>query len=129
MDPTTQRNTRQREAIRYALESAARPLAPLELLALSQTTVHGLGIATVYRNIKAMLDEGWLTAVALPGGQTVYELAGKEHHHHFQCESCRKVFELEGCLPAIHSLAPPGFYVRRHEITLCGLCPDCREQQ
>lgn len=126
MEQTIQRNTRQREAIRRALESAARPLSPTELLALSQTEVRGLGIATVYRNIKALQEEGWLTAVDLPGGQTVYEIAGKAHHHHFQCDACRRVFELEGCLPAVHTLAPQGFQVRRHEITLCGLCPDCQ---
>ncbi|HEU0120783.1 MAG TPA: transcriptional repressor, partial [Bryobacteraceae bacterium] len=85
----------------------------------------GLGIATVYRNIKMLLEEGWLTAVELPGEVTHYELAGKEHHHHFHCRACGKVFELNACLPNVQKLAPQGFAVTGHELLLYGACRDC----
>ncbi|HEY1216970.1 MAG TPA: ZIP family metal transporter, partial [Bryobacteraceae bacterium] len=63
-----QRSTRQKSAIRSAFEGADRPLSPQQVLQLAQTEVGGLGIATVYRNIKALLEVGWLSAVELPGG-------------------------------------------------------------
>jgi Fur family ferric uptake transcriptional regulator len=85
----------------------------------------GLGIATVYRNIKILLDEGWLAPVALPGEVTHYELAGKEHHHHFHCRACGKVFELNACLPNVQQLAPAGFSVQGHELLLYGACREC----
>jgi Fur family ferric uptake transcriptional regulator len=59
----------------------------------------------------------------------VYEQAGKRHHHHFQCDQCHRVFELEGCLPAVHKLAGPKFHVRSHEIVLYGLCSECKRKR
>ncbi len=85
-----------------------------------------MGIATVYRNLKALVEEQSLIAVQLPGGSVLYEAAGKAHHHHFQCDHCQRVFELEGCLPDIHKLAKPKFRVYRHELILYGICAECR---
>lgn len=119
------RDTRQRRAIRAAFLATDRPLDPNEVLALAGDKHSGLGIATVYRNIKMLLEEGWLTAVELPGEVTHYELAGKDHHHHFHCRSCGKVFELHACLPNVQKLAPEGFQVTGHELLLYGSCQEC----
>jgi Fur family ferric uptake transcriptional regulator len=126
MPEKDQRNTRQRTAIREAFEQADRPLSPQQVLVAAQANVQGLGIATVYRNIKALLEEGWLSAVDLPGAATVYERSGKAHHHHFHCDQCSRVFELTGCIPSINRLAGRRFSVSRHELVLYGMCADCR---
>lgn len=119
------RNTRQKAAIREAFERADRPLSTDEVLAIAQSAVDGLGIATVYRNIKALVDEQWLMAMELPGEAPRYEIAGKDHHHHFRCDKCGRVFELHGCVPSIEGLADPGFSVRTHEVVLYGVCAQC----
>ena len=124
-DKAATRDTRQRRAIRAAFLAADRPLDPNEVLELAAGDHGGLGIATVYRNIKILLDEGWLTTVELPGEVTHYELAGKAHHHHFHCKTCGKVFELNACLPNVQKLAPPGFRVAGHDLLLYGDCRDC----
>jgi Fur family transcriptional regulator, ferric uptake regulator len=126
MPEKDQRNTRQRAAIREAFERAERPLSPQQVLEAAQAEVEGLGIATVYRNIKGLLEEGWLCAVELPGGTTVYERSGKAHHHHFHCDRCSRVFELTGCIPMINRLAGRRFSVSRHELVLYGLCAECK---
>lgn len=120
------RKTRQREAIRSAFETADRPLSPEEVLSAAQESVEGLGIATVYRNIKSLMEEGWLIAIELPGQAARYELAGKGHHHHFQCNSCGRVFELYGCVESFRNMIPPGFQVTGHEVLLFGVCRGCR---
>lgn len=120
------RKTRQRAAIREAFESSGRPLSPEEVLAYAQRSAGGLGIATVYRNIRTLLDEGWLATVDLPGESSRYELAGKGHHHHFHCRTCGRVFELEGCAATFRGMVPPGFRVTGHEVVLYGDCGECR---
>ncbi len=122
---THRRQTQQRGAIRRALENADRPLTPHEILAAARGAVPGLGIATVYRNIKTLVGSGWLQAVDLPGSASRYEVAGKEHHHHFHCRSCDRVFEVEECPGSLNDLAPSGFELDAHEIILYGTCEAC----
>jgi len=51
------RKTEQRDAIRKALAGTSRPIGPDEILELAQKDCPNIGIATVYRNIKTMLNE------------------------------------------------------------------------
>jgi Fur family ferric uptake transcriptional regulator len=120
-----QRQTRQRDAIRVALERAGRPLSPQEILQAARATQPGLGLATVYRNVRTLLEGGALHAVELPGSAARYELAGKSHHHHFHCRRCDGVFEVEACPAGIRGLLPRGFRLEGHEIVLYGLCARC----
>ena len=122
-----ERNTRQRSAIRDAIAQAERPLLPQEVLEHAQRDAPGLGIATVYRNLKALVDEGELTAVHLPGENPRYELAGHRHHHHFQCTRCQRVFDVHACPGDLSRLAPRGFTVEDHDLTLYGVCSDCAQ--
>jgi Fur family ferric uptake transcriptional regulator len=125
----TKRDTAQRRAIRRALEEAGRPLGALEMLEASKSFAPGLGIATVYRNVKSLLEDGIVTEVALPGEPPRYEAAGKDHHHHFRCERCEKVYELGGaCLPDLKSALPRGFRVTSHEVLVHGVCAACAKR-
>jgi Fur family ferric uptake transcriptional regulator len=121
-----ERNTRQRTAIRQAIADAARPLLPQEILQAAEAGAPGLSLATVYRNIKTLVDEGELRSVMLPGEVARYEIAGGGHHHHFQCLSCQRVFEVDACPGNLAALAPPGFTVEDHDLTLYGRCSDCK---
>jgi Fur family ferric uptake transcriptional regulator len=122
---SAERNTRQRRTIRDVVERAGRPLATDEILASAQASIPSLGKATVYRSIRALLDEGWLAAVDVPGRSALYERAGKEHHHHFQCSHCRRVYELGGCASEIRGELPPGFVSTGHDVTIYGACAAC----
>lgn len=120
-----ERDTKQRRAIRALFEKANRPLSPTEVLELGKEEVSGLGIATVYRSLKSLVDEKWLVPVQLPGEPDRYEPAGKHHHHHFHCRECKKVYEVEGCPGDLKKLSPRGFKLEGHELTLYGVCAAC----
>ena len=122
-----ERATRQRAAIREVLASEGRPMTPPEILEIAKRHVPRLGIATVYRNLKAMVDVGEITAVPLPGDRLYYELAhrAREHHHHFRCNECERVFDIPGCAGGFGDLAPQGFTVQAHDLTLYGVCAEC----
>lgn len=119
------RRTRQRSVIQRVLLEANRPLSPHDILEAAQARVPGLGIATVYRAIHAMMTEGSLVPVNVPGEAPRYESAGKEHHHHFQCRECDDVFDIQGCPRDINKLAPKGFRLEGHQVVLYGVCPPC----
>ncbi len=124
--PLGQRQTRQREAIGRVIEAATGPLTAREIHARAQEEMAGLGIATVYRTIKLLLEAREIKGVVLPSGEPRYESAGRGHHDHFLCRSCEQVFDL-GCplRMARGTSLPGGFVVEDHEVTLFGLCPGC----
>ncbi len=119
-----ERSTRQRTAIREVLASSDRPLLADEVLAYAQTNVPGLGIATVYRNLKTLVNEEALQVVNLPGDKPRFEFA-HHHHHHFSCEQCKRVFDIHACPGDLSRLVPEGFTVLKHELNLYGLCAQC----
>ncbi len=120
-----QRNTRQREAILEAVQTADRPLTPGDILERARADLPAIGIATVYRAIRDLVEARLLLPVELPGRATRYERADLEHHHHFVCTHCDKVYEMAGCAYRPHRLAPRGFTVEAHDIILYGRCKTC----
>lgn len=123
-----QRNTKQREAIKDVFCGSDRPLTIAELHERAARSVPNLGVATVYRNVKALLDSGWLEVVEMPGEAPRYEPGGEDHHHHFRCTNCERVYNLEGCLGQMESLLPKGFKMESHDLTLTGRCDSCGKE-
>ena len=120
-----ERITKQSTAILNAIQAAQRPLLAPEILEAAALEVPGMGMATVYRNIKSLVDNGMLTTVHLPGENPRYEPSHHHHHHHFHCTRCDKVFDVHDCPGDMQQLAPKGFTVESHEITLYGVCETC----
>ncbi|MDH4393084.1 MAG: transcriptional repressor [Aquabacterium sp.] len=118
-------HTPQRAAILAAIARAGRPLLPQEVLELAATEAPTLSIATVYRALKKLSDEGDICPVALAGEPMRYEPAGREHHHHFQCRGCRRVYDVPGCVGGSGGLVPTGFTLEEHEVILYGRCASC----
>ncbi|MDP8223730.1 MAG: transcriptional repressor [Candidatus Lernaella stagnicola] len=123
-----QRKTRQRDAIRAVFLENPRPLRVEEVHEFAQSKVPQLGIATVYRNLKLLIGEGEIVEVPVPELGTLYERAGIDHHHHFYCRRCRKLFDFPGCPIDESKLAPPGFSVDSHELFLFGVCYRCNDE-
>ena len=121
----TQRKTQQRGVVLQVLTEAGRPLSPQEILDAAREIVPSLGIATVYRNVKTLVENGVLEPVELPGSAQRYEVAGKHHHHHFYCSGCDKVFEIEGWSVGMNANLPQDFEVEDHVVVLYGRCSDC----
>lgn len=93
------RKTSQRAAIEQVFCQLDRPLGIEEILETGRMAVESLNQATVYRNVKLLLENGWLKQVCHPSLGTLYERTGKGHHHHFHCRVCNRVYDLPGCAP------------------------------
>jgi Fur family transcriptional regulator, ferric uptake regulator len=145
-----ERQTRQQLAVTQAIADSGRSLSPLEIWALAQQAVPRINLSTVYRQLKSLHDEGRVLRVQLPGQAPRFEPAPAahgasahspaslvdrqaggdghghaHHHHHFHCLACEQVFPLHACPGGIEKLAPQGYEVQRHDLTLHGRCPSC----
>jgi Fur family transcriptional regulator, ferric uptake regulator len=104
-----------------------RPLRVDEILQIGRKTVESLNQATIYRNLKSLVEMGWLKTIHHPDLGVFYERTEKGHHHHFHCHACDRLFEIPGCALRKKESAPPGFVVERHEVFLFGMCSSCRQ--
>jgi Fur family ferric uptake transcriptional regulator len=128
-----ERHTRQRQAVIDALAQSGQALSPLEILARARAAAPSLNLSTVYRQIKALLDAQEIVKVDLPGQPARFEALCHEaqaakpdhHHHYFHCSNCDGVYPIHTCPGKMGHLAPPGFEVWRHDLTLHGRCASC----
>ncbi|MGE9296905.1 MAG: Fur family transcriptional regulator [Puniceicoccales bacterium] len=72
--PKNFRDTKQRTAILSALQEAQHPLTPKQLRDRASQIAPGLGIATVYRNIRLLLDNEEIESLDIPGHGACYML-------------------------------------------------------
>jgi Fur family ferric uptake transcriptional regulator len=119
------RKTAQRAAIEQVFRQQERPLGVEEILQRGREIVTSLNQATVYRTLKLLVASGWLHQFSHPALGTLYEMTGKEHHHHFYCRMCNRVLELPGCALKNEGIVPDGFVVEDHEVFLFGICTSC----
>lgn len=124
------RKTQQRKAIELVFENAKRPLSIDDVVSQGRAFAPSINQATVYRNLKLLLDDGWLTKIQMPTAGPFYERSDRDHHHHFLCRLCNKAFELMGCLLKSKSpLVPQGFHVEKHDVILYGTCDSCSKEK
>ena len=62
-----------------------------------------VGLATVYRNLQAMADDGELDAIRTPEGEMTYRRCSPTHHHHLVCRRCGGTEEI--LAPTVESWA------------------------
>lgn len=82
--------------------------------------------ATVYNTLRALIRAGLVREVAVEGRSARFD-ANLESHHHFLCECCGTVedvewFELPG---AARGTAFEGRIVRGYEVMFRGMCAGC----
>lgn len=86
-----------------------------------------ISLATVYRALRSLAEEGLVATLPLAPADRFDPTA--KPHYHFHCLRCDRVFDLD--LPykpeldqAIEKLR---FSVHHHTLVFHGLCPDCQK--
>lgn len=121
------RRTRQRLSIEEVFRKESRPLTPPEVFEGARRIFPGIGLRTVYRQLKDMAEEGLVVGVDYPGQPLRYEWVSDAHHAHFICRACDRVFDLQVEVPDVEIEPPAGFIVSGQETVFYGTCPDCQE--
>jgi Fur family transcriptional regulator, ferric uptake regulator len=90
----------------------------------------GVGIASVYRILDLLADQGFVQRVEIGDAITRFEPAhaGGDHHHHLVCNNCGKVeaFEDERLEQALRQVErKTGYTTAGHDVLLRGACQDC----
>ena len=121
--------TRQRSAVWAALEAAGEFQSAQQLHARLRTHGDGVGLATVYRTLQQLADDGDVDVLRTADGEAVYRRCSTiQHHHHLVCRSCGRTVELDAA--AVERWArrigeEHGFTDVEHVVELFGSCRAC----
>ncbi len=120
--------TGQRIAILEALTRGRAHRTAQEIFEAVHLQHPEIGFATVYRFLRSLAEQKFVTEVRMGGFPARYELTPKSHHDHLTCTSCGKIVEFEK--QEIERLQlqvarENGFQLTGHVLELYGLCSNC----
>ena len=86
-----------------------------------------ISLATIYKNINAMIDNGFLKEVKIIGQDSRYELNYGEHSH-VVCKKCGKVvdIEMESSELLKEASKKSDMSVESSSMVFYGICKECR---
>ncbi|MCL1897485.1 MAG: transcriptional repressor [Micrococcales bacterium] len=125
---TLRRSTRQRQALLEALRHHPGFISAQALHNQLAAQDHAISLATVYRNLQQLAEDGRLD-VLYDAGEATYRACRREsHHHHLVCRQCGGAdeFEAEAVADWAEQIARTAGYSQvQHTLEISGLCPQC----
>ena len=122
------RTTKQRLAIRALFDDEPFFLTAQQVHDQLRNRGDQVGLATVYRNLQTMAEDGELDAIRAEDGEMTYRRCSSAHHHHLVCRVCGFTVEVEE--PGVEVWAhragrAHGFTDVSHTVEVFGRCADC----
>jgi Fe2+ or Zn2+ uptake regulation protein len=122
------RVTSQRLVLYRVLNELARHATAEEVLKAAAQRLPGLSLPTVYATLDLFARLGVARRVDGAGSAVLYD-PRTDAHQHFLCRNCGRVLDVDAALGERRLLAAAraaGLEVDGVEVTLRGLCADCR---
>ena len=88
-----------------------------------------VGRATIFRNVKLMVQMSLLCRVILDDSRVHYQVAERRHHHHIICNECGRTGDLLGCdfEDELRAKAEAqGLVMESHRLEVYGRCRECQ---
>lgn len=124
------KNSEKRNAILAALKSTkTHPSADL-IFEKVREDFPGIGIATVYRNLKLLLEHKQIFKVDVGDGLDHYDAQTEIRHDHAYCTGCGTISDINIGMPAdFNSFANNDFSVESYSMILFGKCKKCKQAE
>jgi len=126
--------TKQRELILKFLYENEGHFTPEDIYMLIKKEYPdiNIGIATVYRTLTLLENEGIASSISFGTQGKKYELGLKKHHDHLICTSCGEIIEFfdETIEKQQEMIAEKyHFLMTDHTMKIIGLCETCQQKQ
>lgn len=127
-----QRMTKQRQAVLDELTRVNDFRSAQQIFEDLRTNGQHVGLATVYRSLQGLAEDGRIDALRSSEGESLYRICtSNSHHHHLVCRECGHAEEIEQSqIEAwVTSVARGhGFANVEHSLELFGTCVSCQEK-
>lgn len=123
--------SRQRERILEWLHATHSHPTAAEIHRALLLEMPALSLGTVYRNLEILVAQGAVDEVPSSHGASRYD-GNVAPHHHFNCESCGQILDVEIPVPrglAARLAGSHGLRARHVRISFFGRCATCEDAQ
>lgn len=124
------RQSKKRDAMLALLRGSKRHPSAEQVYHMLKPDYPGLSLATVYRNLGQLCEQGLVKRVGAVNGQERYDGEIRPHSH-FICNRCAAILDLprlspgEGCVEQLS--VQYEFQPEDCEFIVRGLCKDCKD--
>lgn len=119
------RVTPQRRAVwSVFVDESSGHLTADEVFEVARRDLPELARATVYNALGELVRAGMLQTVE-GRGATLYDSNLDTTHHHFRCENCDRLYDVNVDGVDELRILGKGFEIDRKTITFTGICPSC----
>lgn len=129
---TRKRNTWQRQAVIEALNDSNEFHSAQKIHMDMVEKGEKVGLATVYRNLRSLAQDGAIDMLMAPDGESLYRRCDLDtHHHHLVCRRCLRSIEVTGSEmeELLNTLVEKhGFADLEHSLEIFGICPQCQAE-
>jgi Fur family ferric uptake transcriptional regulator len=131
--PEKRRNSARRLRILEHLQNVDRFLSSQEIHKELKAEGESLGLATVYRQLEILVEEGQLDSIVSPKGEKLFRHCGvdEDHHHHIICRKCGMTKQIEiSEVEEMAELAARKYKYKEvtHNLEIFGLCERCSQR-
>ena len=123
--------TRNQDRILQTLQALNHEIAAQDLYIYLQENGQRIGLATVYRSLDVLKQQGEIQVRTLDSGMSLYSSLQRDRHH-LNCVKCGHSQALDEC--PLHDLehqlqATTKFKVFYHTLEFYGLCDTCQKEE
>ena len=116
--------------IDFIIQSHDHPSADMIYQALLPAFPN-MSLATVYNNLKVLIDEGFVSELKVRNDTTTYYDFMGHQHLNVICEKCGRSADMDLDLPDVQQEAADqtGYQITKSQMVVYGICPDCVARQ
>ena len=116
--------------IDFIIQSHDHPSADMIYQALLPAFPN-MSLATVYNNLKVLIDEGFVSELKVRNDTTTYYDFMGHQHLNVICEKCGRIADMDLALPDVQQEAADqtGYQITKSQMVVYGICPDCVARQ
>lgn len=111
------------EILRYLDEHHTHPTAD-NIYSSLKTKSPSLSKTTVYNSLETLKKHKIIQSITISGSESRYDIY-KGLHHHFLCESCGTIIDIEIACPNINKIVRGGHHVDEVHGYFKGICKTC----
>lgn len=121
--------TKQRKLVYDIMRESDGHMTAEEVYNTAKVRMPKVGLATIYRNLNKLAEDGMLSKIDLGNGSVTYDITTVLHAH-MVCNKCHRVFDVPLNSKTFQkTMDSKKFHATEYTMVIRGICDDCSSKE